>query len=133
MFIEEAVFYHLTNDADVTAIIGTRAFPNAIPQDADLPAMAYQVISRPGLMAHDGPPGLAWPRFQFTGQANDPMDVIDLMNKVRIAFDGFAGEMGGAGGVEVEGSFVKDIRDDYQFATERETRRMDVVIWYKEV
>ena len=48
MFIEEAVFYHLTNDADVTAIIGTRAFPNAIPQDADLPAMAYQVISRPG-------------------------------------------------------------------------------------
>ena len=133
MVIEEAVFYHLTNDADILAIIGTRAYPNAIPQEADLPAIAYQVISRPGAMAHDGPVGIAWPRFQFTGQADDYDEIVDLMNKVRVAFDGFSGLMGGAGGVEIEGSFVKDIRDDYQFATERETRRLDVVLWHKEV
>jgi hypothetical protein len=132
MVIEEAVVYHAQNDADVGAIIGSRIYPNIIPQDADLPALAYQVISRPGLMAHDGPPGYAWPRVQITAQADDFDQVVDLINKVRIAFDGFSGLMGGAGGVQIEGAFVKDVRDDHQFATERETRRLDVVIHHME-
>lgn len=132
MVIEEAVVYHAQNDGDVAAIIGSRIYPNVIPQDASLPALAYQVISRPGLMAHDGPPGYAWPRFQFTAQADDFDQVVDLMNKLRIAFDGFSGLMGGVGGVQIEGAFVKQIRDDYQFATSRETRRLDVIIHHIE-
>ena len=132
MVIEEAVVYHAQNDGDVAAIIETRIYPNVIPQDASLPALAYQVISRPGLMAHDGPPGYAWPRFQFTAQADDFDQVVDLMNKLRIAFDGFKGLMGGVGGVMVEGAFVKDVRDDHQFATARETRRLDVIIHHIE-
>jgi 6-phosphogluconate dehydrogenase (decarboxylating) len=83
-------------------------------------------------MAHDGPTGLAWPRFQITGQADTYSEVVDLINKVRIALDGFTGTMGGAGGVTIEGSFVKDVHDGYEFATERETRRLDVVIWHQE-
>lgn len=132
MVIEEALYYHLVNDTDVSALISTRAYPNVIPQDASLPALAYQVISRPGGMAHDGPIGIAWPRFQITAQANDFDDVVDLINKVRVALDGFTGTMGGAGGVTIEGSFVKDVRDGYEFATERETRRLDVIIWHQE-
>jgi hypothetical protein len=132
MVIEEAVVYHAQNDGDVAAIIATRIYPNVIPQDADLPALAYQVISRPGLMAHDGPPGYAWPRFQFTAQADDYDQVVDLMNKLRVAFDGFKGLMGGVGGVQVEGAFVKDVRDDHQFSTSRETRRLDVIIHHIE-
>lgn len=132
MVIEEALQYHLVNDSDVTALIGSRAYPNVIPQDADLPALAYQTISRPGGMAHDGPTGIAWPRFQITGQADTYSEVVDLINKVRIALDGFTGLMGGAGGVTIEGSFVKNVFDGYEFATERETRRLDVVLWHQE-
>jgi len=132
MVIEEAVVYHCKNDAAVAAIIGSRVYPNVIPQDASLPAIAYQIISRPGAMAHDGPPGYAWPRIQFTAQADDYDQVVDLINKIRQAFDGFSGLMGGVGGVTIEGAFVQDVRDDYQFATERETRRLDVIIHHLE-
>lgn len=133
MYIEAAIYYHLINDADVAALVGTRIYPNVIPQDASLPSLAYQVISRPGLMAHDGPSGLAWPRVQFTVQADDYDQVVDLTNKVRIALDGYSGLMGGPGGVTVEGAFVKDARDGHQFATERETRRLDAVVYHKEL
>ena len=132
MVIEEALQYHLVNDTDIKALISSRAYPNVIPQDAALPALAYLVISRPGGMAHDGPTGIAWPRFQITAQADTFSEIVDLTNKVRIALDGFTGTMGGAGGVTIEGSFVKDVRDGYEFATERETRRLDVIIWYQE-
>ena len=132
MYIDAALYYHLVNDSDVTALIGTRAYPNVIPQDVDLPALAYQVISRPGGMAHDGATGIAWPRFQITAQADTYTEVVDLINKVRIALDGYTGTMGGAGGVTIEDCFVKNVFDGYEFATERETRRLDVVIWHQE-
>ncbi len=132
MVIEQAVVKHLEDDAGVAGIVDDRIYPNVIPQDVDLPAIAYQVISRPGLMCHDGPSGIAWPRFQITAQANDPDEVIGLINLVRVAFDGFTGLMGGGAGVEIEGSFVKDVRDGWQFATERATRRLDFVIHHQE-
>jgi len=132
MYIGEALFDKVTSDSDVTALIGTRMYPNVIPQDATLPALAYQQISRPGSMAHDGAPGYAWPRYQITAQAQTYDEVDDLTNKVRIALDGSSGLWGGAGGVTVEGAFVKDIRDGYQFPTERETKRLDVVIHHIE-
>jgi hypothetical protein len=132
MVIEEAVNYHIENDAGIAAVVVDRIYPNTIPQDKALPALAYQVISRPGAMAHDGPPGIAWPRFQITAQANDYDEVVALINLVRVAFDGFTGLMGGAGGIEVEGCFVKDVRDGWQFATERYTRRLDFVIHHQE-
>ena len=132
MYIEAALYYHLVNDTDVKALISARAYPNVIPQDVGLPALAYQEISRPGAMAHDGPTGIAWPRFQITAQADTYSEVVDLINKVRIALDGFTGTMGGAGGVTIEGAFVKDVHDGYEFATERETKRLDVIIYHQE-
>ena len=132
MYIDAALYYHLVNDSDVTALIGARAYPNVIPQDAALPALAYQTISSPRQMLHDGASGIAWPRFQITAQAQTFSEVVDLMNKVRIALDGYTGTMGGAGGVTIEGAFVTDIRDGYDFATERETRRLDVIIHHQE-
>lgn len=128
MEIEEAITYHLENAAAVAAIAGDRIYPNIIPQDVSKPAIAYQIITRQSLMAHDGPVGYAWPRVQITAHGPGYEEVVDLIREVKIAFDGFAGLMGGVGGVTVEGCFVKDIRDDFEFATDRTTRRLDVVI-----
>jgi hypothetical protein len=132
MYIGEALYSKLTGDGDVSALVGTRIYPNVIPQDADLPALAFQQISRPGDMAHDGPYGVVFPRFQITAQANTYDEVADLINKVRIAIDGTTGLWGGTAGVTVEGTFVKNIQDGYEFATERETKRLDVIIGHQE-
>jgi hypothetical protein len=130
MLIEEALTYHLENDADVAALVADRIYPNVIPQDVSLPALAYQKISRPGAMAHDGAVGIAWPRFQITGQADDYGVLANLIDSVEDSLNGFSGLMGGIGGVLIEGAFVKDVHDRYEFPTERKTRRLDVVIHY---
>ncbi len=83
-------------------------------------------------MAHDGPYGVVFPRFQITAQADTYDEVDDLINKVRIAIDGTTGLWGGTAGVTVEGTFVKNIQDGYEFATERETKRLDVIIGHQE-
>ncbi len=132
MYIDAALYSKVTGDGDVGALISTRMYPLVIPQDVDLEALAYQMISNAREMAHDGPTGFAWARYQITAQANTFTEVVDLINKVRIALDGQVGLWGGAGGVTVEGSFVMDTRDGYEFATERETRRMDVMVYYQE-
>ena len=66
MNIEEALYSKLTGDAGVAALVSTRIYPNVVPQDIALPAVAYQRISTVRDMAHDGPTGVAHARFQFT-------------------------------------------------------------------
>ncbi len=132
MNIEEALYYHLSHDAGVIILAGARGYPQVIPQDASLPAWAYQRISGPRLLAHDGPTGLASPRFQITCTGNTYGEAKNLCNAIRVALDGFRGLMGGAGGVQVESVGVENEIDGYNQATGKQTVRLDLLIWHKE-
>ena len=69
--IEEAVYSRLTATGAVTALVGSgsaaRIYPNKIPQEATLPAVAYQRVSTRRVKAHAAPTGLARVRVQVTG------------------------------------------------------------------
>ncbi len=132
MIIEEALAYHLLNDAVVSALAGDRGYPQVIPQEAALPAWAYQRISGPRLLAHDGPTGLASPRFQITCTGNTYGEAKGLCNAIRVALDGYKGLMGGASGVQVESAGVENEIDGYNQATGKQTVRLDLLIWHKE-
>lgn len=132
MIIEEALFFHLTVDPDVSALVGTRVYPLVAPQDADLPLLVYQRISTPRVRSHSGPSGLAYPRFQITARATSVSQLRDLANKVRIALDGFKGVMGGGSGVNVGASFQENERDVYGETTKEYSVQMDFTIWHRE-
>lgn len=132
MVIEEALSAHLLADANVSALAGTRGYPLLIPQDGDLPAWAFQKISGARLYSHDGPSGIAWPRFQITCQAASYSAAKALVNAIRGSLEGYAGTMGGAGGVPVRGIFVDGEVDGYGFDTGTYTVRLDVIIQHEE-
>jgi len=131
--IEEAIYAHLIADSGVSALVSTRIYPLMIPQDIALPAIAYQRISGPRQTAHDGPIEIAAGRFQITCQGTSYGSAKDVANAVRQALDGYAGPVvSGAESVTVEGSFLKNEWDGYEFAGETRVVRLDFMIYYQE-
>lgn len=131
MVIEEALQAHLTDDADVAALVGTRVYPLRAEQGAARPYLVYQRISTPRVRSHSGPSGLAYPRFQITAVADSYSAARSLANAVREALDGYSGDMGDAPGIRAN-AFVDNDADGWEEASEAYTVRVDVIIWHAE-
>ena len=129
MILEEGIVVRLMALPAVTALIGTRLYPNVVPEEATEPVAAYQRISNPRLNAHDGPTGWAKGRIQFTAQANTYLQAKAVAAAIAAAFDGFRGVMGT---VAVHGASAQNDQDGYNEATGRSTVRLDVLFFYKE-
>ena len=131
--IEEAVYSRLTTTAAVTAIVGagsaSRIYPNKIPQEATLPAVAYQRVSTRRVKAHAAPTGLARVRVQVTCVARTYSAVKGLAVVVRKALDGV---MGTVGGVAVQGSWLETDADEYGDAEGLHSVRQDFMVWHTE-
>jgi hypothetical protein len=65
--IENAILEVLNGDTAVRALVGARIFENQIAQNAQKPALTYQLVSDPSEDSHSGPAGLAYARMQFDG------------------------------------------------------------------
>lgn len=117
MAFEDSVYLHLKNNTAVAAIISTRLYPLVIPQDVDLPAIAYQVIGELPDYSHDGR-GNNDVRVQFTcqGSGNDYSGARDLARAVRNAFDSWPG------------ATVENMIDSWAEGFEAAVVRVDVVI-----
>lgn len=129
MILEEGIYAHLTDDAGVAALVGTRIYPLQVPQDVTLPAVAYQRISGPRDHAHDGPTGLVRARVQFSALGSTYLEAKTVTEALRAALDGFKGTMGT---VEVQTVFLENERDEWAEAFRLPVVRQDVIFWYKE-
>lgn len=135
MMLEEALYDYITSDNTVAGIIGTRLYPAVLPEGVDMPAMAYQRISRDGIMAHDGPTGLAQVRIQLTMQAQSYLTLRTLADAMRVLLDGIRQEIGGEDGVMVHESYVDNDYGSFaelSDAAGRFTNRMDIIMLYEE-
>lgn len=135
--IEDGIFHKLTHDdTDVMAIVVKRVYPLSLPPTPVLPALVYQRISSPRVHTHQGAAGggLAYPRFQFTAWGTTFPSVRDLMQRVRVYWDGFAGTVGAGGNtVVIQCALIDSERDDYEPETQRYFRSQDYIIWHEEV
>ena len=125
MSIENAFSSHLLQDAGVASLIVSRLWPLTIPQDAAMPAMAYQVISDVPVYAHHGANGVSRARIQLTMQGSYSQ-LVALRYAVLSAVHSFRG----SGSVDVQSSQVENTIDGYGPSSERAVRRMDIVLWY---
>ena len=111
-------------EADVPA--AGKGYPLDVPQDA-APAWAYQTIDDEGLLAHNGPLNFYKARVQITLIAVDYATAKSLSAAVRVALDGFKGNMHGT---QVE--YCKTtISDDWADLHKLPVARLDVMINYK--
>jgi hypothetical protein len=129
MTIEAGLYAHLCADSSVAALVSTRIYPLLVPQDATLPALAYQRISGPRDHAHTGATGLALARMQLTYVAASYEDTKSLAEAVRAAMDGLRGSMGA---VQVGSCMLDNEQDDWATVFEKPVVRHDYLIWYQE-
>lgn len=81
----------------VAAIIGTRCYPDVLPQGVTYPAIRYQRISTPRAQYRtlDGRANYASPRMQVDCFALNRSGAIALAQAVYGLLEGFAGTVGG--------------------------------------
>lgn len=127
--IEEAVVSRMQGYASLTALIGTRLFPLIVPQDADLPAIAYQKISSPKTISHGGDSHLAQSRIQFTIQADTYSDAKSVSGQLRACWAGYRATVAG---VRIDGALVQDDRDGWSEQHGAPVVRVDVMVWHYE-
>ena len=129
--IETAIFTHLRRTQGVFDIVGNRIYPQKLPQDAQLPAVVYMMVSSLHVIAHGARgSGLATPRFQFSCLASTYPGAKLLAEQVRLALQGFQGTMGNEETVRA----VHPLGDTdlYIFQTNSHRVDMDFEIWHKE-
>lgn len=127
--IEEGFTTYLLAHTGLSALIGNRIFPMRLPEGVDLPAITYERVSGPRMRSHSGPSGTANPRYQFRCWGDPYSSAKDVADQLRIALDGFSGDMGT---VAVQAAFVEDDVDDYNIATKQYNVRLDAILWHAE-
>lgn len=132
--IETAIRSALINDADVTALIGTRAYPMFLAQGYTLPAISYQRITgnRPREMADKT--GRVNARFQVDCWAETYSGTSDLAGKVIAALDNHRGTLGTGDAAMDNVGTIETIseRDDFNQGVEVYRVILEFLIPYKE-
>lgn len=114
--IEQALVSHLLADSALTAIIGDRLYPLAIPETGKVPAVVYQRISSQRVLALDGSSSANSPRIQFSCYAASFGQAKQIAMKLYESLDCFRGVLGNKTKAAV---LMADNRDDFEQETGR--------------
>ncbi len=87
--MEIAVKTHLAANPAVSALVGTRIYPLALPQNVTYPAIRYQLIDTPRIYTKDGYSGDSRPRLQIDCWALTYLGAKQLAATVRTAMEGY--------------------------------------------
>lgn len=126
--LEEAVYAILTEDAAVGALVGTRVYPQAIPQDVALPAVAYSRISTRRVKKRERRE-LARARVQVNAEASSYVGAKTLAAAVVGALDAVQRTIAG---VQVQGSWPEGGGDEYGTTDGIYGVRQDFMFWFRE-
>lgn len=129
MSIETGIYAVLTGDAGVSALVGTRIYPLVVPQDASLPAIAYQRVSGGPTYTQDGDANLTPARFQFTCLGSSYSQAKAVATAVRAAISGASGTWDD---VTVGACLVETDQDGWAEAFQSPVVRLDARIWYSD-
>lgn len=65
MDLSDALYAHLIRDVTLSALLGTRIFPIARPQEAELPAVVYRLAGSNRDYVQEGWTGRSYPIYQM--------------------------------------------------------------------
>lgn len=110
--IYKAVYNLLSNDAAITAIVGTNIFPRVADMSATYPMVIYKRSDADHVESTTGSSGLATGLMAIECYSKDFNESRDLCEKVRLLLQGYNGTA--AGVVVQHSSLVSDDDDDIQ-------------------
>jgi len=92
MTLRTVVYDRCVAHAGIAALVGTRVYPDRLPEDATYPAITYLApVSESGATyhTHDGAGGRKESRVQFSSYAATGDGADALADQVRAAWDGY--------------------------------------------
>jgi hypothetical protein len=124
---EDGLFTYLSTYPGLAALIGTRLYPLLLPQDPTLPAVTYQRISTPMMLAFERS-FLPHPRFQFDCWAASFPAARAVAEQVKLALDVYRGAMGAE---TIQASILDTDRDTYEPQAKIFHSIVDAIIWHE--
>lgn len=129
--IHVAVYNRLKNYSQVSALVGSRVYPEKAIQGVVLPCVVYQRIGTSNRqLYHNGTTKAALSRFQIDCWAKTPTAAIQLSDAVVACFHGWKGTESGE---QIYYSQVVDQQDGFDLETGEYVVPVDVEIFYKEI
>jgi hypothetical protein len=95
MTVGKAIFYLLDNSTDLTAIVGTRIYPEVAQQDAPLPYVVYNISNNEPSDTKREPSKLDTANIEVNCYSTSYTEVIDMAVAVRAALDRVTGTYNG--------------------------------------
>lgn len=132
MTIEQAVYTLLVGEPTVSALVGTRIYPDEAPQDAAFPFVVYSQADRQSTMTYGGPVELdAW-SMTIEVEAETKASVRATSQAIRTKMLGFRGT---ASGLLIRGVFDQSESGSLEIPQHADERgvfsvQMDFTIWY---
>ena len=121
MSLESDLFTKLSTHAGLSALVGTRIYPNRLPDNPTLPAVVYQRITTMNVLASGDVP-LIRARMQVDCWDDSYLSVAAVAAQVHAALD-----MGSSTGLEA--SIPEDEDDSYDTDAQLHRKRLDFFVW----
>lgn len=132
MLIKTALINYLLAQTGITDLVGTRIYFVIAPQDVAKPYIILTKVDSPRLHSHDGYSHLASPRFQVSIFSTRYGEGKGIAAAVQAILQGYAGTMGGAGGVDIFSCVYEDENDFYEEGTSLYQVACDYTLWHRE-
>ena len=91
----KAIFSLLTNDSTVTGLVGTRIYPNTLPNQSTYPAVIYSQVTEEFDPSKDGPVPTGVFQYQLDIYADTYPTAQNISNAVKSVLDWYTGSVGG--------------------------------------
>ena len=128
MLAAEALVFLLQSSTGIATMVGSRVYPQLVPQTATRPAIAYQRISSIPEHSHSGFSSLSRTRYQLTLEGNTHQEALSLALAVRRALSGVRSPVGDLTVV----TMVENETDGYGDTAQVPVVRMDLMMTHNE-
>lgn len=132
MHLKEAITRHLKADASITALVAQRVYPSRGPEKTPQPLIVYSIVSMVRDVTQDGLSGFCTARVQFDCLASSALVASTIAKAVAASLGGIRGEIGGTGGVQLEGTFPDNEVDGYDDELELCATSLDITFQFQE-
>lgn len=129
LMAEQALYARLTGHAGLSALIGTRLYPNVAPQNATMPYGVYQRISGPRDYHLGGSSRFLQALIQVSWVGGTYASAKACAEQARLAMDGYSGTVtSGSDSLVVTSAQVEDQPDATQGPSDAKEKPTYVVV-----
>jgi len=130
--IDDAFYSVITTNAGVSAVMGTRLYPNQAPPNPTEPYATYVAVTDGTVVSLTGASGLGSVTFQVDVWAHDSRDAKSVAELIRIALVDHVGTTAGETITDVMCGQRSDDLDDEGIGAQQGITRIsrDYTVWY---